>query len=380
MSSKSGIKVLHIIKTLNLGGAESNLYHLLESGGGLAQSHIAYSYGGAFEANFLKLQKTSFFKYASKPYKIKSFASLGIIYKLARYIRENDIKIVHTHNYNGHIWGLMAAKLVGAKVVEHVHDFRYEEADYLRERNVRPGQFNQAVFFGKMSDRIIVLTENNKNYLLKRGVSANKIKILRNGIQLTEQQRINRSDIKASLSLSPNKKIVLFAARISPEKNTKTVIQIAENIQSEDVLFIIAGDGPEKAELEAHLSVEAKNRVKFIGFYPHVTELLAITDVFIQPTLLELHSITMLEAMKMSVPALVSKHVGCNDDFVTDGVNGILLDPLDAEVWAQEISELLVNPEKAKKIGNEGRGLVEKECDIRQTAQRLEKIYEELAS
>lgn len=371
--------VIHVIKTLSLGGAESNLYNLILCGGLYGKTHVAYSYGGDFEKNFLKLKDVQFFKYASRQHKVKSLISCLIIWKLADYIQKNKISIVHTHNYNGHIWGLLAAKLAGAKVVEHVHDFRYEDVDYLRERHVQAGQFKQAVYFGKMSDRIIVLTQNNKNYLLTRGVPADKIKVLRNGIPLGEVPYIDKCMIKASLGVPVDKKIILFAARISPEKNAETVIRIAERTDRDDVLFVIAGDGPQKVAIEAGLTDIAKKRVKFIGFYPLVTELMGITDVFIQPTLLELHSITMLEAMKMSVPAIISKGVGCNDEFVTDGLNGCLLDPMDVDAWVTKIGQLLDDPDMATRIGAAGRELVERECNIQKRAQELQEIYEALS-
>ncbi len=380
MSLNKQPKILHIIKTLSLGGAESNLFNLLQPGNMAMETHVAYSFGGDFEQKFLGLRDIGFFKYSSGKHKVQSLASLLIIWKLSAYIRKNKISIVHTHNYNGHIWGLMAAKMAGAKVIEHVHDFRYEDADYLRARNVHPGQFKQAVCFAKKSDRIIVLTENNKKYLIQRGVSADKIKVLRNGIPLGDIPYIDRGMIKASLGLPENKKIILFAARLSPEKNAQTVIRIAERMSRDDVVIVIAGSGPQKAALESGLSDAVKGRVKFIGFYPRVTELMSVADVFIQPTLLELHSITMLEAMKMSVPSIVSAGVGCNDEFVTDRLNGFLLDPMDADAWAKKISELLSDPMAARKMGQEGRRLVEGECNIQNTAKKLELVYQEILS
>ena len=112
-----------------------------------------------------------------------------------------------------------------------------------------------------------------------------------------------------------------------------------------------------------------------IGFYPDVLGLLGLSDLFIQPTLLELHSITMLEAMSLGVPALVSKGVGCNDDFLSHGKNGYLLDPKDPESWAAALRSLLADPGEARRIGQAGRELVESRCDIRKTAEKFETLY-----
>src|ERR1700693_1012346 len=106
------IRVLHVIKTLSLGGAETNLLNLVQAiDRERFEIHVAYSYGGQIEKRF-KDAGVRLFKYASKNHKIKSLASFAIVRRLAMYMSEKDIAIVHTHNFNAQFWGLMAAKLV----------------------------------------------------------------------------------------------------------------------------------------------------------------------------------------------------------------------------------------------------------------------------
>ena len=119
------IRVLHVIKTLSLGGAETNLLNLADAlDSNSVESHVAYSFGGEIEQRFKK-KGLRLFKYAEDANKVKSFASFAIIRRLMSYIRKNKIDIVHTHLFNAHLWGGTAAKFTGRKLVEHVHDFRY---------------------------------------------------------------------------------------------------------------------------------------------------------------------------------------------------------------------------------------------------------------
>ncbi len=371
-------KILHVIKTLNLGGAETNLLNLLRESKDSEDYYLAYSYGGKFEEEFRNLG-ISFYKYAGCEHKVKSFASLAIILKLALFIRRNKIQIVHTHNYNSHVWGALAGKLAGAKVVEHVHDFRYEKADYLKERGLNPKQFKTAVFFSRFSDRILVLTKNNQRYLIENGVPAEKIVLIPNGVPLGFDLNGGRPGLLDSLSIPSGKKILLSAARISVEKNIGFLLDIASQLKREDILFLIAGDGSLKKELEERTIKEGlEEKVKFIGFYPDVKRLLGVSTLFLQPTLLELHSITMLEAMSMGVPALVSKGVGCNDDFIENGKNGFLLDPCDAKAWAKIVGTLLDDEKLSAKVAGEGQRLIENQYDIEKTVKAIEGIYREL--
>jgi glycosyltransferase involved in cell wall biosynthesis len=375
------IKVLHIIKTLNPGGAETNLYNLAGAlDPAVVECHVAYSSGGPYEA-MLSEKSVQLFKYESKERRVKSPVSVLIILKLILYILRHRIKVVQTHNYNAHVWGSIAARICGARVVEHVHDSRYESSAFLRERGLQEtSQFNQAKYFARLSDRIVVLTRSNRDYLIDNGiVPPERVRVLFNGIPL-DSNGFHGNGLRYELGIPDGRKIVFTAMRLSPEKNAEMVIGIANLLRERnDVMFVVAGDGPQKAFLER--KVKDKNldkKVVFAGFRPDIKDLLGISDIFILPTLRELHSVSMIEAMSMRVPVLVSEGAGCNDYFIESGVNGFLLNPRFAEEWATAIKLLLEDGQLRKRIGEAGRKLVEKECDVRKIAGDFTGIYAEL--
>jgi len=87
----------------------------------------------------------------------------------------------------------------------------------------------------------------------------------------------------------------------------------------------------------------------------------------------------MLEALSAKVPVIVSKGVGCNDDFISHGLNGILLDPFKTEGWAENIIALLKDRQLRLSIGEKGYQLCRERCDIADTARTFENIYDELS-
>lgn len=376
------IKVLHIIKTFNLGGAETNLLNMLRySDSGQVEPHIAYSFGGPFESEFRKLG-LPLFKYAEKEFKVQSPSSFLIVMKLALYILKNKIDVVHTHTYNAHVWGAVAAKMSGAKIVEHVHDFRYEESDYLRSNGIaRPEQFKQAGAFARLSDKIVVLTKNNRNFLLRnRYATEKKVCIVPNAIPLNDFVIESRQDLWMKAGVPLNKKIIFWAVRLSSEKNPAFVLDMARALKGRtDVVFVVAGDGPLRSEMnEAVKNRQLENVVKFIGFWPEPLKLLSVCDIAIQPTFLELHSIMMMEAMSVKKPVLVSRDVGCNNDFITHGINGYLLDPRNASEWVAVIEDLLEHPQKAVQVGLAGRRLLEENYNMTRLNADFNSIYREL--
>lgn len=379
------IKVLHLINTLALGGAEANLLNLVEATDAKqVEVTVAYSFGGTLETRFRECG-IPLWKYANRQYKVKHPYSIVIIYRLWRYIRSHGIGIVHTHNYNGHVWGAIAAKIAGVRVIEHVHDPRYDDPNNLRRRGVaHPEQFAQARYFAKLSDRIVVLNQEQRQRLMSRfGVSDQKIRVQPNGIPIPTQATHHSRGLKAELSIAPDERIVLFVGRLSIEKNPELVITIARCVQGRlpGIVFLMAGEGPERINLERQIyQAGLEGYVRLLGFRPDTHALMGIADLLIQPSLRELHSLVMIEAMSLGLVVLASRGVGNNEECIVDGINGFLLDPNDATAWAEQIVCLLTNEPIRQTVGEEGKRRVIRDYDIHHTARAFERLYEELAT
>jgi glycosyltransferase involved in cell wall biosynthesis len=108
--------------------------------------------------------------------------------------------------------------------------------------------------------------------------------------------------------------------------------------------------------------------------------LLAVSDVFLLPSFLELHSIAILEALKMKLPVVVSQGVGCNDEFIQSGQNGFLCDPFQEQPWIDALTQLVNNPDLRTSVGAKGYETCQKLFNIRDTAARFEKVYEGVLS
>lgn len=382
--SNSKIKVLHIIKTLNLGGAEANLLNLLQATDqDKFEIHVGYSFGGELEKVFVATGERTF-KYAKSNHRVTSVASVAIIARIWWYLLVNKIDIVHTHNFSGHIWGAIAAKLAGKKIIEHVHDFRYFDAqDFARCRGVN-NQFKFIRLFKNFSDRVIVLTKQNVDFLLQhKYYSAGKVVELQNGIPMIPYvvNAVARTRITARLGIRSDAQIVLTPVRIAPEKNVDLILRIAASIKKAHprVMFVIAGDGPLHKEYQDYIQTKyAATYIQFIGFYADIRQLLAVSDILLLPSFLELHSIAILEAMSMNVPVVVSQDVGCNSEFIQDGQNGLLCDPFTDSGWADALGRLLSDNQYRQSVGQAGYQTCVEKFDIKKTVKNIEEIYEEI--
>lgn len=375
------VRVLHALKTLELGGAERNLYNLVRAfDPEQVQSHVAYSYGGEFEPLF-RGAGVPLCKLSERNHKLASLETVLVEARLWAYLRRHRIDVVQTHNFNAHALALPAAKLAGAKVVEHVHDFRYIEPAVREAGGCRIAQFRHVTRFKGLSDRVVVLTTQNRDYLVRGGIAdGSRVRVLRNGIPLDVPAPDGRA-ARARLGIPDAAEVLLTPVRMSPEKNVELLFRAAPLVAARrpDACFVLAGDGPLLEGHRARARAEGLERtMRFVGFQPETAELLAISRALVLPSFLELHPISILEALAAGVPVVASREAGCNADVFTSWRDAVLLDPRDPGAWASAIVRLLEEPETARGIAARGLELCRREFDVRVVARRFEALYREL--
>lgn len=377
---------MHLIKTLNLGGAETNLLNLVSAvDRSRFELHVAYSFGGEIEDGFRRSGVT-LFKYDDQDNKVKSLASAAIVWKLVRYIRQNKIQVIHTHNFSAHLWGCAAAKTSGARLLEHVHDFRYlPEAEFKKRRGSNM-QYRFARYLKGVSDAVVVLTRQNAAFLRENGYyPSSKIREIPNGIPISLSESdtvLRRSEARQKWGIPSDAAVVLTSARLAPEKNIDLLLRIAPRVLAKcpTAHFLVCGDGPLFAELNTRASdPDLGGHLHVVGFQSDMRDALAASDIYLLPSFLELHSIGILEAMSMRLPVVISRDVGCHDEFVHDWKNGVLLDPFRDEGWEETLVELLLNPGLRRELGENAYRTCAGRFDIRNTAEKIGETHVELA-
>jgi glycosyltransferase involved in cell wall biosynthesis len=172
-------------------------------------------------------------------------------------------------------------------------------------------------------------------------------------------------------------------ARLTPQKNPLLYVDIAADVIKKlpGAHFYFLGAG-----YHDHLRKEVDERIHrheieknfhLIDMGDHIVALnfLRQIDVFVLPSVFEGLPYALLEAMYEGAPCVVSKCDG-NNDVINNNINGFSC--LAREEYAEIISFLLTNKEKAKQIGEAGRNFILERHDIRNNIKQLEKIYEEM--
>ena len=114
--------------------------------------------------------------------------------------------------------------------------------------------------------------------------------------------------------------------------------------------LLLVGDGPDRANLERLAEKLAiADRTIFTGFREEPASYIAAMDLFLLSSHTEGTSMTLLEAMSLGIPAVVTK-VGGNPEIVVDEKTGILTEPGSVQSFAGAIKRLLDDVELRKRM------------------------------
>jgi glycosyltransferase involved in cell wall biosynthesis len=209
------------------------------------------------------------------------------------------------------------------------------------------------------------------------GVPRDKLRVVPNGIPLAPYEHGPSASPPEGLLADPaGRPTVLTAARLDAQKGLPHLLEAAAGLPA--ARFVVAGDGPERAALEAHARrLGLDGRLRFLGYRSDIPALLAACELVVLPSLFEGHPLALLEAMAAGRP-VVATAVGGVPEIVDHGVTGLLVPPADSAALGAAIGALLADPARARAMGAAGRAKAEREFSARVMVERLTRVYDEV--
>jgi len=165
-------------------------------------------------------------------------------------------------------------------------------------------------------------------------------------------------------------------ARLEEQKGVDVLIRALAGV--EDATLLVVGDGSERGRLqELARELGVSDRVEWQGWADEPRNYLAALDVFVLPSRNEGFPLVVLEAL-LAGAAVVATDVGSVAEAVRDGETGVLVPPEDPAALAAAIEALLGDPERAGRLGAQGRQLVLENFTADHMARAFESLYAEL--
>jgi len=306
--------------------------------------------------------------------------------KLVRFLKREDIDIIHSQGPRADVFARIAPMLIGRKVkIINTAQMLVDGYDVNRIRKTVYCTIDRLT--ERVADKFIVVSNSLKEQLIKKHfISEAKISKIYNGIELAEYSTqvpdVETKKIRKKLNIDDSTKVIGAIGRMVWQKGFEYLIEAIPKILEPipDVKFMIVGDGPLNIPLETmSRKLKVTDSVIFAGFRSDIREILAAIDILVIPSLLEGFPMVTLEAMAMAKPIIATRIDGVIEQ-ITDGENGILVPPKDHEALTESILRLIHDKELSERLGRLARKKVEQEFSVEKMVAETEKIYLSLLS
>ncbi len=211
---------------------------------------------------------------------------------------------------------------------------------------------------GNRLDGMVIPSRPMQRVLQGYGI-ATTMEVIATGIEPESFVPGNRSAFREKFGIQQDRPMLLFVGRVAHEKNIDFLIKVVDHVrrQVEDVLFVIAGEGPARVSLEHEVRKRAISEyVRFIGYLDRHTELnncYSAADIFIFSSRTETQGLVLLEAMAQGVPVVSTAELGTRD-VLQDGA-GVWIAQEEVADFSSNIIKMLDHAQLRRELGELGR-------------------------
>lgn len=299
-----------------------------------------------------------------------------LLWKLARFLKDNRIDILHCHRHKATFYGALAAKMAKTPVVfSHVHGLK-------RSRTLMRRLLNRLLF--RMVNKVITVSESvRRDVLLSNApLAPSQVVAIKNPVDVDKFSNIliTKKQAREMLNLPEAAFVYGTVGRLVPTKGQSFLIdafaKVLEAVPTARLVFVGSG------RLEADLKKQATDlgcldAVTFAGQRNDVPEILRAFDSFVLPSLAEGFPGSLLEAMAASLPCIASA-VGGIPEIICDEKMGYLVPSRDSNALFQAMMACYSASERDRRqMGQTGYEMVLQSNSFDVYYSILEKLYEE---
>jgi glycosyltransferase involved in cell wall biosynthesis len=258
---------------------------------------------------------------------------------------ENEFDIIHAHDWLAYPAGIAAMEISGKPLVIHVHATDFDRSGH----NVNPDVYRIEKRGMDAASKIITVSNLTRDIVInKYQIDPEKVETVYNAVEPVAVS----DDIIVTKGF--DEKVVTFLGRITLQKGPEYFIEAAYKVLKvmSNVRFVMAGSGDMMERMIRRAAqLKITDRFHFTGFLKgrDVFTMLAMSDVYIMPSVSEPFGISPLEAMQSNVPVIISKQSGVAEiltyavktdfwdiDAMADAIYGILNYPALAKMFIKD--------------------------------------------
>jgi glycosyltransferase involved in cell wall biosynthesis len=301
---------------------------------------------------------------------------ISLIFAIRKHLKVNNIDLLHCHQYSPWVYGVLAAFGTKTNVIFTEHGRFYPDSSNWKRKLINP-------WLARITKHITAISQATKQALVDfENLPKERIEVIYNGIQPLNVDPVKTLELKQKLKIPDNSLVLGTIARLDPIKNHKMMLDAFLLVLKAhpDALLVIVGDGEEREKINKHIqTLGLEKNVLMPGYDPQPQHYLALMDIFLLSSLSEGTSMTLLEAMSLSKPCVVTD-AGGNKEVIADGENGIVTTNDDAIEFSQAILKLVNDNVLLNQYGAASQKRFSRLFDVSVMVKRLTNLYEERQS
>lgn len=372
-------RILHMLPDLQTGGGQS-----------LILNNISHMDKSRFRNIVCYVRPENDFEQAFLDAGIETFCldhrpghGLRTLLRLVRLIRRQRIEIVHTNNTRtDRVYGQMAALLCRVPVVNNLH----MPSGPGRERLLaRPFTLFQNWLWRLTVRHVIAVSEEVRStwvqYNTTGRFSGQTASVINAGIDLgawsDPPDRDDLDLLRRDLGLERQWPLLINVGRLVPQKGQHFLIPMMAEVvrRFPDAHLLVVGEGDRRAELEEEIErAGLRANITLLGTRHDVSALLALSDLYVFPSVAEGLGVAVIEAMAAGKP-VVAFRIAPLTEFIEHGGSGYLVEPLDVSALARSACDILSDPDTARAFAERGRRIAAERFDIGNIAREVEAVY-----
>lgn len=324
--------------------------------------------------------RDSFLAHKAKESDIKTYevnmvkqAYLSTIPKLIKIIKNEQVDLVVTHSSVDSWAGGIAAWLTRRRLVRFKHNL-------YRVKKDPPTRFIYS-----LPHRFIAVNNTAAEVLKETGyIRPEKITRVYGSIDSEKfnPDKISNTDkeaLKHSLGIPQNALVIGNTSGFTEVKGQRYLLEAANKLlrQRDNTFLLVVGRLGQKEKVLSIVENDFLNRIILPGHRTDIPSLLSIMDIFVFPSTVEAFGNSLIEAMAMSRPVLVSDILSFRE-FMTDKVDGLFFKNADSESLVNNLTNLIENPEKWQFLGDNARKTVLRRFPVNRMLDGIENLYLDL--
>jgi glycosyltransferase involved in cell wall biosynthesis len=289
---------------------------------------------------------------------------------IASAVRRHRATAIHAHHYSPFVYSSLS------RVWQHSAPVIFTE--HGRLSNAPPSAKRRRVnrILQHVPRAVFTVSQDLRRHIVAEGFAPDRVGVIYNGIEIgpppSETARVRA---RREIGVAENTVALCTIARLDPVKDLGTFVDAVAQVASDQpVVGLIIGDGPDRQALESHArSIGASPAIRFLGHRDDARLLLAGCDMYVNCSISEGISLTILEAMAAGLP-VVATNVGGTPEVIDDSC-GRLIPAQNPTALADAVRCLLRQPEVSRQLGTGARRRVEARFDLRRMIEEYRDVY-----